>query len=53
MTYPMDSVFEGVDSGRHLTKRQIGFGVWKESIPVERVEDGFVVDGERYEPVSE
>jgi hypothetical protein len=49
----MDSVFEGVDSGRRLSKRQIGYGAWKEGIIVERVENGFLVDGERYERVSE
>ena len=53
MTYPMDSVFEGVESGRRLSKRQLGYGAWKEGISVEPVEDGFLVDGERYERVSE
>lgn len=53
MSYPMSTVFEGVDSGRRLSKRQIGFAVWKESVPVERVEGGLLVDGERYEPVPE
>jgi len=53
MTYPRDAVFEGVDSGRRLSKRQIGYGAWKEGIAVERIENGFLVDGERYERVSE
>lgn len=53
MSYPMTAVFESVESGRRLSKRQIGFGAWKEGIPVERVEGGFLVDGERYERVSE
>ncbi len=53
MTYPIDTVFKGVESGRRLSKRQIGYGAWKEGLPVERVGDGFLVDGERYEPVSE
>jgi hypothetical protein len=50
----MDSVFEGVDSGRRrLSYRQIGFAPWKGGIHVERVDGGFLVDGERYERVSE
>ncbi len=53
MPYPMDTVFEGVESRRRLSKRQIGYGAWKEGLSVERVGDGLVVDGERYEPVSE
>lgn len=53
MTYPIDAVFESTESGRHLTKRQIGFGAWKEGMAVERVEGEFLVDGERYERVSE
>lgn len=53
MAYPMNAVFESVESDRRLTKRQIGFGAWKEGIPTERVEGGFLVDGERYERVSE
>ena len=53
MSYPMTAVFEGVESGRRLSKRQLGFGAWKEGIPIERVEGGFLVAGERYERVSE
>jgi len=53
MTYPMDAIFEGANSGRHLSKRQIGFAAWKGGIPVERVEGGFLVDAERYEYISE
>jgi len=53
MAYSLDAVFVGVDSGRRLSYRQLGFGVWKEGISVERVENGFLVDGERYEPISE
>ncbi|WP_436900263.1 hypothetical protein [Halovenus halobia] len=49
----MDAEFEGVESGRRLSKRQLGYGAWKGGIPVERVEGGFLVDGERYERVSE
>jgi hypothetical protein len=52
MAYPLDAVFEGVESGRNLTKRRIGFGAWKGGLSVERVENGFLVDGERYERVS-
>jgi len=53
MTCPMDMMFES-DSGRcRLSYRQIGYGAWKEGIPVERVDGGFLVDGERYEPISE
>jgi hypothetical protein len=53
MAYPMDAVFEGAESGRRLTKRQLGYGAWKQGMAVERVEGGFLVDGERYERVSE
>jgi hypothetical protein len=53
MTYQMDAVFEGAESGRRLTKRRIGFGSWKSGIPVERVKGGFLVDGERYRHISE
>jgi hypothetical protein len=53
MAYPLDAVFEGAESGRRLTKRRIGYGAWKGGIAVERVEGGFLVDGERYERVSE
>ncbi len=49
----MDAVFEGVKSGRRLTKRQLGYGCWKEGISVERVERGYLVDGERYKRVRE
>ena len=53
MSHPMSAVFEGVDSGRRLSKRQLGYGAWKGGIPVERVEGGFLVGGERYVLVSE
>jgi len=53
MTYPMSAVFESTESGRRLSKRQLAYGSWKGGIPVERVENGFLVDGERYEPISE
>jgi hypothetical protein len=53
MTYALSAVFEGAESGRRLSKRQIGYGAWKEGKAVERVENGFLVDGERYERVSE
>jgi hypothetical protein len=53
MTYPMDAVFESAESGRRLSKRQIGYGAWKAGMSVERVEGGLLVDGERYECVSE
>jgi hypothetical protein len=53
MTYPRDAVFESTESGRRLSKHQLGFAAWKEGIPVERVDGGFLVDGERYEPISE
>jgi hypothetical protein len=53
MSHPMSAVFEGVDSGRRLSKRQLGFAAWKGGIPVERVEGGFLVDGERYRHISE
>ena len=53
MAYPMNAVFEGVDSSRRLSKRQIGLGAWKGGVPVERIENGFLVDGERYELISE
>ena len=53
MAYPMDAIFESVESGHRLSKRQIGYGAWKGGIPVERVEGGFLVDGESYERVSE
>jgi len=52
MTYQMDTVFES-ESGHRLSKRQIGYGAWKEGIAVERIENGFLVDGERYKQVSE
>jgi hypothetical protein len=53
MTYPLEAVFEGVDSGRRLSKRQLGFAAWKGRVTVERVENGFLVDGERYRHISE
>jgi len=53
MTYPLEAVFEGAESGRRLTKRRIGFGAWKGGVTVERVEGGFLVDGERYRHISE
>lgn len=53
MTYPLSAVFEGAESGRRLTKRQIGYGAWKEGMAVERVENGYLVDGERYRHINE
>ena len=53
MTYPMSAVFESTESGRRLSKRQLGFAAWKQGIPVERVKNGFLVNGERYERVIE
>jgi len=53
MTYQMDTVFESESGHRRLSKRQLGFAAWKEGVAVERVEGGFLVDGERYERVSE
>jgi len=53
MTYPMSAVFESAESGCRLSKRQLGFAAWKQGISVERIENGFLVDGERYEPISE
>jgi hypothetical protein len=53
MAYPLSAVFESVESGRHLTKRQIGFGAWKQGMAVERVKNGYLVDGERYRHISE
>lgn len=53
MAYPMDAEFEGAESGRRLTKRQIGFGAWKQGVDIERVEGGFLVDGERYRHINE
>jgi len=52
MTYLMSAVFES-ESGRQLSYRQIGFASWKQGIPVERVENGFLVNGERYEHISD
>jgi len=52
MTYQMDTVFESESGHRRLSKRQLGYGAWKQGVSVKRIENGFLVDGERYERIS-
>lgn len=48
-----DARYEGTDSGRVLTYRQIGYIGAKTSTAVERTDCGFTVDGELFLPITD
>jgi hypothetical protein len=41
------------DSGRTLTRMQFFRYGWKEGAEIESVEDGYLVNGEKYRPVND
>ena len=45
--------FRGLDTGRVLIGRQIGFWAWKGDACVTNESDGYVVNGERFIPLSD
>jgi len=54
--YDPDKKFEGKDTGRTNTRRGIIYFGWKEGADIEVVdgdsdENGYIVNGERYEPL--
>lgn len=44
--------YGGVDSGRVLTYRQIGYIRLKTATSVERTDDRFTVEGEQFKPIA-
>ena len=41
------------DSGRTLRRMQIFRYGWKEGADIESVEDGYIINGEKYRPVTD
>jgi len=44
--------YRGQDTGRILTRLQIGYWAWKEAARVTTEGDGYVVNGEQFMPVD-